>query len=355
MLQPVFDAFGISMEKNKAVPFGSGLINHTWKINGGEKAFILQKINTNVFKNPEAIAYNTYIAGMYLRAHDSSYLFVTPERSIYNKDIFFDKHDGYFRLLPFIENSHTIDVVKDPQMAFEAARQFGLFTKLLSGLDACMLKITLPDFHNLSFRYEQFEEALAKAPAEKTSQSKELINLVFAYKDIVDEFERIKTDPQFKIRVTHHDTKISNVLFDEDNKGLCVIDLDTMMPGYFISDLGDMLRTYLSPVSEEEKDFLKIEIRDEYFISIISGYLGELQDVLTEGEKGRFVYAGKFMIYMQALRFLTDHLNNDIYYDAKYPGHNFVRAGNQFVLLEKLTQKEDQLQHYVDSLTINQN
>ncbi|MDQ6903648.1 MAG: aminoglycoside phosphotransferase family protein [Bacteroidota bacterium] len=355
MLQPVFDAFGLSMEKNKAVPFGSGLINHTWKINGGEKSFILQKINTKVFKNPDAIAYNIYITGKYLRAHDSSYLFVIPQRSVYHKDIFFDEKNGYFRLLPFVENSHTIDVVKDPQMAYEAARQFGLFTKLLSGLDACMLKITLPDFHNLSFRYEQFEEALAKAGAGKIKQSKELIDLVFAHKDIVDEFEKIKINPQFKIRVTHHDTKISNVLFDEDNKGLCVIDLDTMMPGYFISDLGDMLRTYLSPVSEEEKDFSKIEIRDDYFLSIIRGYLGELHDVLTDGEKSHFVYAGKFMIYMQALRFLTDHLNNDIYYGAKYPGHNFVRTGNQFALLEKLTQKEDELQEYVDSLTLAEN
>lgn len=355
MLQPVFDAFGISMEENKAVPFGSGLINNTWKINGGTKSFILQKINTNVFKNPEAIAYNIYIAGKYLHAHDASYLFVAPQRSIYNKDVFLDKEDGYFRLFPFVENSHTIDVVKDPHMAYEAARQFGRFTKLLSGLDACMLKITLPDFHNLSFRYEQFEDALAGASAEKFQQSKQLIDLVFAYKNIVDEFESIKINPEFKIRVTHHDTKISNVLFSEDNKGLCVIDLDTMMPGYFISDLGDMLRTYLSPVSEEEKDFSKIEIRDEYFISIIRGYFGELHDVLTAGEKARFVYAGKFMIYMQALRFLTDHLNDDIYYGAKYPGHNFVRAGNQFVLLERLTQKEDELQQYVDSLTLAEN
>ncbi|MEO7120146.1 MAG: phosphotransferase, partial [Ginsengibacter sp.] len=144
--------------------------------------------------------------------------------------------------------------------------------------------------------------------------------------------------------------KISNVLFDENNKGLCVIDLDTLMPGYFISDVGDMLRTYLSPVSEEEKYFAKIEVRDDYFINIAKGYLEEMHDELTATEKNHFVYSGKFMIYMQALRFLTDYLNDDVYYGAKYPEQNFVRTGNQLTLLQKLTEKENELQNRVISL-----
>jgi thiamine kinase-like enzyme len=143
--------------------------------------------------------------------------------------------------------------------------------------------------------------------------------------------------------VTHHDTKISNVLFDDQDNGLCVIDLDTVMPGYFISDVGDMMRTYLSPVNEEEKDLSKIIIRNEYFKAITDGYLSEMSAELTEKEKEHFVYAGKFMIYMQALRFITDHLNNDHYYGAAYEGHNFVRANNQAVLLQKLSEKEDEL------------
>ena len=147
-------------------------------------------------------------------------------------------------------------------------------------------------------------------------------------------------NPSFKLRVTHHDTKISNVLFNQEDKGLCVIDLDTVMPGYFISDVGDMIRTYLSPANEEEKDFSKIEIREEYFSAIWKGYMSEMNDELSTEEKNHFIYAGKFMIYMQAIRFLTDHLNNDIYYGAKYPGHNLVRAGNQAVLLQRLLEKE---------------
>jgi hypothetical protein len=129
------------------------------------------------------------------------------------------------------------------------------------------------------------------------------------------------------------------VLFDANNKGLCVIDLDTVMPGYFISDIGDMMRTYLSPANEEEKDFSKIEIRQEYFESIWKGYMSEMKDELNREEKSHFIYAGEFMIYMQALRFLTDHLNNDVYYGARYEGQNFVRAGNQMQLLKKLMEK----------------
>src|SRR5688500_12488347 len=134
---------------------------------------------------------------------------------------------------------------------------------------------------------------------------------------------------------------------DQNDKGLCVIDLDTVMPGYFISDFGDMMRTYLSPVSEEETDFSKIEIRVEYFKAISQGYISEMENVLTPVEKEHLVYAGKFMTYMQALRFLTDYLNNDVYYNSKYEGQNFTRANNQIMLLKKIIEKEKTLQQLI--------
>lgn len=354
MLQKVFNAFGITANINTAIRFGSGLINDTWQINNGGKYYILQRINHQVFKEPGAIAYNINITANYLHQNYPGYLFVMPVKTIDGKDIFFDDDNGYFRLSPFVENSHTIDVVQQPQQALEAAAQFGKFTKLLTGFDAKKLKITLPDFHNLSLRYQQFEEALTKGNKERIQQSDKLINAIIEHKYLVEIFEKIKCSPQFKLRVTHHDTKISNVLFDENDKGVCVIDLDTLMPGYFISDVGDMMRTYLSPVSEEEKDFSKITIRDEYFAAIVQGYLGQLNDELSEEEKGHFVYAGKFMIYMQAIRFLADYLNDDIYYGSKYEGHNYLRAGNQFCLLQRLVDKEVQLQQLVASFSAHQ-
>lgn len=355
MLQKVFKAFGLTGDKQKAVPYGSGLINHTWKINEGESNFILQRINDKVFKDPRAIAYNINITADYLQHHYPGYLFVKPVQSIYKEFIFLDEEFGYFRLIPFIENSHTIDVVSDPNQAFEAAAQFGKFTALLAGFKESKLKITVPDFHNLSLRYRQFEQALIHGNKKRIQQSKKIIQTIIDHKSITNDFEKIKLNTHFKCRATHHDTKISNVLFNKKNKGLCVIDLDTLMPGYFISDVGDMLRTYLSPVSEEEKNFSKIEIREDYFIAIARGYLGWLKNELSAEEQKHFVYAGKFMIYMQAIRFITDYINNDIYYGAAYPDHNFIRAGNQLHLLNKLCKKQDKLQQLVTNIIASQN
>lgn len=347
MLQKIFEAYCIEENTSAAQPFGSGLINHTWKVSVNGNSFILQRINHQIFKSPQDIANNIALTGNYLQQHYPGYLFVLPVKSKDGADIFFDGNDGYFRLMPFVNNSHTVDVAEQPQLAFEAAKQFGRFTKLLSGLDATQLKITLPNFHNLSLRYEQFQKALVDGNPERIKESAPLIDIIEANKSIVRVYEKIKADPAFTVRVTHHDTKISNVLFDENEKGLCVIDLDTLMPGYFISDAGDMIRTYLSPVSEEEKCFDKIEVREDFFLAIAKGYIGELKDELSETEITHFVYAGKFMIYMQAIRFLTDFINNDVYYGAKYEGHNFVRAGNQLTLLQKLMEKEVLLQNMV--------
>jgi len=317
--------------------FGNGLINTTWVLenNKGEIDFILQKINQKIFRAPEDINYNIQLIVKYLKKHDPDYLFTNPLQTVDGNGLL-KTDEGYFRIFPFIKDSHTIDVVQKPEHAYEAAKQFAKFTKVLSGLNASELKITLPDFHNLSLRYKNFETAIRNGNKERVQESKEIINFIQQQKNIVNEFENIKLNPEFKIRVIHHDTKISNVLFDEEDKGICVIDLDTVMPGYFISDVGDMMRTYLSPANEEGKDFSKIEIRKDFYDAIVNGYLDEMAEELTETEKKYFVYAGKFMIYMQALRFITDYINNDIYYGAKYEGHNFRRATNQMVLLKKL-------------------
>ena len=334
-MKEILFQFGLSVENFQVLPFGSGLINTTWKIadKQGDAKYILQKVNQQIFKQPGDIAYNIRQIDNYLENNFPDYLFVSPVVTTAGND-FVKNADNYYRMFPFVTNSHTVDVVEKPEQAYEAAKQFGKFTKLLSGLNADELKITLPDFHNLTLRYQQFEKALENGNNERIVQSKSLIDAITQNKRIVDEYEICKE--KFTVRVTHHDTKISNVLFNEAEKGLCVIDLDTVMSGYFISDVGDMMRTYLCPVSEEEKDFSKIIIRKDFYEAIVSGYLSEMGAELNNIEKQYFHYAGEFMIYMQAIRFLTDHLNNDIYYGAKYEGHNFARAGNQITLLQRL-------------------
>jgi Ser/Thr protein kinase RdoA (MazF antagonist) len=350
MLEKILTAFNINTNVSKIQPFGNGLINNTWRVECEEGNFILQRINNTIFKKPEDIAHNIKTISTYFSAIQPQYLFVKPLLTIDSNDLLFLEYDGYFRIFPFVPHSHTIDVVTNTQQAYEAAKQFGKFTSLLSGLPIENLKITLPDFHNLSLRYNQFETALANGNIARVAQSMDAIEFLNGEKNIVFIYEVICSSSDFKKRVTHHDTKISNVLLDENDKGLCVIDLDTVMPGFFISDVGDMMRTYLSPVSEEEKDFSKIEIREDYFKAIAEGYLGEMKNELSEAEINHFVYAGKFMIYMQALRFLTDYLNDDIYYGSKYEGHNFVRANNQITLLKKYIEKETTLSNIIKEI-----
>jgi Ser/Thr protein kinase RdoA (MazF antagonist) len=325
--------------------FGSGLINNTWMVANGDMNYILQRINHNVFKEPEAIASNIDAIGHYLAAVYPGYKFTMPVTTLGGSSLLYKPEKGYFRIFPFVEGSHSKDVVETPGQAYEAAAQFGRFTNLLSGFNVNKLKTTIPDFHNLSLRYKQFLYALKNGNTDRIRETTPLTKSLMSLADIVTSYERIISSDDFKLRVTHHDTKISNVLFDKDDKGMCVIDLDTVMPGYFISDVGDMMRTYLSPLSEEEKDFNKIEIRDQFYSALVHGYYDEMKDVLTESEQKYFFYAGTFIIYMQALRFLTDYLNNDVYYESKYPGHNLVRAGNQTVLLQRLLEKKKILEN----------
>lgn len=345
-MEKILSAFGFNENDCTVESFGSGLINRTWTIQKGDEKYILQKINDAIFKKPEDIAANIDLLDEYLKVNHKDYLFTRPLKTTGGKSMLYLEGDGYYRIFAFVPDSHSIDVVETPDQAYEAAKQFGKFTRLLSGINAADLKITLPSFHDLSLRYHQFQEALQKGNPERIKEAAELISEMQKHSDISDEFEKIKTNPEFKLRVTHHDTKISNVLFNSNDKAICVIDLDTIMPGYFISDVGDMMRTYLSPVSEEEKDFSKIEIRDEFYKSIVKGYREEMESELTKTEIQYFYYAGTFMIYMQALRFLTDHLNNDVYYGARYEGHNYVRAKNQATLLRKLLEKKNILSQF---------
>lgn len=340
MLQKILKAFGV--EDAEAMPFGSGLINRTWKVCTPGGNFILQKINDQVFRQPEDIAHNIRLIADYLKKNHPDYFFISPVASNSGEDLVFFEGEGWFRCLPFVENSVTIEVVSSPRQAYEAARQFGKFTRVLSGFDVNRLKITIPQFHDLDWRYRQFLYAISNGNRQRKEEAQKLIDKILGYKSLVEEYRDMIARGQFKLRVTHHDTKISNVLFDRNYKGICVIDLDTVMPGFFISDLGDMVRTYVSPVNEEETDLAKIYFRKEYYDAIVQGYLSEMDSELTSEEKKYFFFSGKFIVYMQALRFLTDYLNNDQYYGSKYQGHNLNRAGNQAVLLQALMKNEQQ-------------
>ncbi|MBS1627028.1 MAG: aminoglycoside phosphotransferase family protein [Bacteroidetes bacterium] len=318
-------------------PLGSGLINSTWKVTTENNIYVLQAINHHVFKNPEYIDENIKLVTDFLSKKNPEYLFPTLLKT--NTGNSFIKLEGeWFRVLSFIKNTQTFTTVNNELQAFEAAKQFGNFTALLNELNCNALHIVLPDFHNLSLRYEQFNDALKTGNNIRIIECKDAIAFLQSQKNIVEEWRKFITHKEAEQRVTHHDTKISNVLFNECNEGACVIDLDTIMPGYFISDVGDMFRTYISPVSEEETDFNKITIRKNIITAIYNGYMQPMKNLLSVFEQDHFYFSGEFMIYMQALRFLTDYLNNDIYYGCKYEKHNYNRAINQITLLQQFQQ-----------------
>lgn len=255
----------------------------------------------------------------------------------------------YWRMLPFVEDTISLDVLSNPKQAFEAAKQFGKLSKLLDSFEVNSLKQTIVGFHDLNQRYKQFVLALNETTTQLKQMAKSEIDFAIDHKYVLDYFNSFKESKYFPDRVMHHDTKISNVLLDKSTyKGICVIDLDTIMPGKFISDLGDMMRTYLCAFSENETDLSKIKIRLPYFEAMIKGYLSEMKNSLTDTEKELILFSGKYMIYMQALRFLTDFLNENIYYPVNYFNQNLDRAKNQFKLLSELSLHEKELQGIID-------
>lgn len=331
ILTSILKAFGLN-EATSSRNFGSGLINSTYLLEN-DKRYILQKININVFTKPEIISSNIRKVSDFVKNAYPSYQFITPIRTAEGTEYFINEGE-YWRLTPFIENSQTFDQLTKPEFAYEAAKAVGEFAKVTSELDVSSFGETIPSFHNLSFRYSQFLDALENGNANRIRQQRDIIERIKALNHICNTFEEIKTNPNIPLRIQHHDTKINNILFDkETHKSICLCDLDTVMPGYFISDLGDMMRTYLSAASEEEQDLDKVKVRPDYYKALVDGYLAEMSDTLTIQEKKYIHYAGEFLIYMQALRFFTDYLNDDIYYATTYPENNLNRTLNQLKLL----------------------
>ncbi|MEY2587511.1 MAG: hypothetical protein RLY11_1360 [Bacteroidota bacterium] len=332
--QPIINSYLYSSADYTLHSFGTGLIHKTFVVEKNkEKVFILQQVNHRVFPWPENISHNIQLLSSWLKGNNVKTLLPAPLKTINGNDYVII--DGeYFRLIPFVENSHSIDTCSIPEEAFEAANQFGNFTASFDGMNVSNLKTTIKDFHNLTFRWNQFREALVVGNKDRIARCKNEIHLLEDDYPIVALFEKIVTSNSFSLRVTHHDTKISNVLFNKENKGICVIDLDTVMPGYFISDLGDMFRTYLSKANEEETDLQLVNARKDFYQAITEGYKEKMADKMSIDELNLLNYAGEFMIYMQALRFLTDYINNDCYYSISYEDNNYQRTLNQLALLK---------------------
>jgi Ser/Thr protein kinase RdoA (MazF antagonist) len=333
----ILPAFGLHSGQYKISSITSGYINHTYKIEGKPQSYVLQRINKNVFKQPEVIASNLHHAATFLKHHHPDYLFLESQKTADGKEMLYDEDGFPWRLFLFIEKTMTVNHVDDEHQAFEAAKGFGRLARNLSGCNVHQFRPTIDRFHDLSLRYQQFETAVANASRDRLEEASEQVKACQDFSHLVKEYESLIDTGAMPLRVMHNDTKISNILFDTTTgKSVCVIDLDTLMPGYFIYDLGDMIRTFVSPVDEEEKDLQKVIVREEVYDALVKGYLQEMEEVLTPGEKSAVSFSGKMMTYIMALRMLADYLNGDIYYVTTYPKQNLIRARNQLELLKKL-------------------
>ncbi|MGS0679957.1 phosphotransferase enzyme family protein [Shewanella sp. 125m-7] len=349
--QNILSHFGIDAASAKVSPLGNGHINHTFLVRGDDNEFVLQKINIEVFKTPSALVSNADKISQHLKikaaAGEYQLQVVSPELTA-SDELFVDLGEqGFWRAINYLPFSHSIDVVGSAADAEIAAKAFGHFSAALTELDAEQLEDVIPNFHHLPGRIELLKQAIANDSQGRVSECQTWIDFVMSQQVLLQELAQVEaTLPR---RICHNDTKINNMLFDKrDMTSLAIIDLDTCMKGYLMYDFGDMVRTFCSPEEEDSTALDKVQVRESIFGAICSGYLSELGDVLSDGERKSLWLGARVMCLMIGVRFLTDHLNGDVYFQIHHAGHNLERAANQFTLYQSLVKQKDTLSAYLN-------
>ncbi len=337
-------------------PYGSGHIHETYLLTilcgKNSSKYILQKFNTLVFREPEKVFENIRKITAHLKNRSENqkkinYLSMIPASD--GNYWYQDEQNNYWRCFDFIENSKTLNRVQNEEQAYEGAKAFGSFSYALSDFKPSELNITIPHFHDIQFRLHNLDKAISSEKSGRKSLAEPEIRQISACRYLASEY--LSVYPDLPVRATHNDTKINNVLFDcGTGKALCVIDLDTVMPGTLLSDFGDMVRTFTNSADEDEKDLDKVFFRFGIFKAMVKGFLEETAEMMNPAEKRNIFLGGKLMIYMQAIRFLTDFLDGDIYYKTDYKEHNLIRTRNQLKLLDSLLEHEKEAEEFLRSL-----
>lgn len=346
MLEHVLERFGV---KGDAVPFGDGHINSTYKV--GE--YVLQRINTNVFTNPSGVMKNSFAVTEHIRKmlnRDGENSFRQTVEFLHTLDgkDFYEGIEGVYRMYKFIPDSYTVSSAKTPELLYEAAKVMGKFQSLLADFDAKELYTVIPDFHNTPKRIEAFKKSLENANAERVEIAKKLISFALENQNISSLITDSIENGTVPVRVSHNDTKLNNFLFDnKTNKGLCLIDLDTVMDGSYLYDFGDAMRFGAAACDEDCTDESRIYFDLELFEVFTKGYLESAKNVLTEREKELIFMSVVIMTYECGTRFLTDYLNGDVYFKVAYPTHNLDRALNQYTLVKDMISKKEQAENIV--------
>jgi Phosphotransferase enzyme family len=348
-----FEACGAFLS---ATPYGSGHINDTYKVTSEKGSasgtFILQRINHNIFKNPVALMENiqrvtVHMAGKINGRADGDRRVL---RLIQTRGGGHWHHDGegnYWRAYNFVERARSYDAVESTAQAYQAGNAFGRFQNMLADLPLPRLHESIPNFHHTPSRFATLEQAISSDVAHRAASARAEIEFALARKSFVSRL----LDANLPERVTHNDTKLNNVLIDDQTgEGICVIDLDTVMPGLAAYDFGDMVRTTTSPAKEDEQDLSKVRMDFPMFEALLRGYLDAAGAFLTTAEKETLAFSGKLITFEIGIRFLTDHLSGDTYFKVHRPNHNLDRARTQFKLVQSIEAQEETMERLVRSL-----
>lgn len=354
--------FDLQGEVLNATPFGSGHINDTFLVETTLQKYVIQRINHEVFKNPAQVMENIRLVCEHQKqkllglgqsiGREVLEVISAKQDTVGTTKLFIqDEKHNFWRAYLFVPDTITFDVVKDEKQAYQAGKGFGKFQKLLADLNTALLHDTIPNFHHLSWRYEQMESAIEKDLVGRAKSVKTDIDFALTHKHIATELVHYLQDGSLPLRVTHNDTKINNVLMDKNTgEAVCVIDLDTVMAGSLIYDFGDLVRTSLSLASEDETNLDKVQIRMNIFEKLAEGYLSDAQHFITEKEKSLLVFGGKMITLIMGIRFLTDYLSGDIYYKIKHENHNIDRCRTQFRLVAEIEKEENKMQEIILNL-----
>ena len=344
-LNKIAEHFCLKGNIKEIKPLGAGLINDSYKIatESGEPDYLLQRINHSIFRDVEGLQRNiervtAHIKGKLTAAGDpdADRKVLCPVFTPEGKSFYCDEEGNFWRIFVFIPDSISYDAVS-PDLARQAGIAFGEFQSMLSDLPGEPLCATIPNFHNMENRWASFEEAVKQNKAGRLSKVQDLVNELTVRAEEMCKIERMAREGKLIKRITHCDTKVNNILFDKKtDQILCVVDLDTTMPGFVLSDVGDFIRTAVNKGAEDDTDLNKIGPDLAIFEAFIQGYLSTANAFLSQTERELLVFGGRLLTYMQTVRFLTDYLDGDTYYKIKHKEHNLERSIAQFTYLKRL-------------------
>ena len=339
--------------------FGTGHIHDTYKIETKEASrdYLLQKLNSKIFTDIPGLQENIFRVSNHIRQKltengesDIDRKCLTVIKTNDGRTWFRDHKGDYWRMFIFIPDHHSFDEVKNPIQAYEGGKAKGRFQSLLSDLPGPRLNETIPYFHDVERRLETFHMALKEDAVSRAERVKDEISFVLARQEEMKTIPRLGQQGKIPLRITHNDTKFNNILFDEHDRALCLIDLDTVMPGYVHYDFGDSIRTAANAAAEDEEDLSKVYADLEIYEAFTRGYLQQISNILEPSEIEYLALAPSFMTFVMGLRFLTDYIMGDVYYKIHKPNHNILRSRAQFRLIEDFEMKLETMKSIISDI-----